>query len=69
MTELAPAHSLFSFNFRSFSSFNFRSTNSCTVVETATSIAALWFNNGHKGFEGVLQELGIVPTRELIRSE
>lgn len=37
-----------------------------TVLEMATSTAIVWFNKGHKGFEEVLQELGILPTRELI---
>ncbi|KAG0425613.1 hypothetical protein HPB47_027245 [Ixodes persulcatus] len=39
---------------------------SCTVVEMATAIATLWFNKGHIGFEQVLQELGILPSQELI---
>ncbi|XP_075748832.1 uncharacterized protein LOC142814262 [Rhipicephalus microplus] len=35
-----------------------------TVVETATAIAVLWFNRGHSGFEEVLQELGVLPSKE-----
>lgn len=38
----------------------------CTVVEMATAIVTLCFNKGHKGFEEVLQELGILPTKQLI---
>ncbi|KAH7969439.1 hypothetical protein HPB52_018192 [Rhipicephalus sanguineus] len=37
-----------------------------TVVETATAIAVLWFNQGHSGFEEVLQELGVLPSKELL---
>ncbi|CAN7950083.1 unnamed protein product [Ixodes hexagonus] len=37
-----------------------------TVVEMATAIATLWFNKGHTGFEQVLQELGILPSQELV---
>ncbi|KAM7315529.1 hypothetical protein ISCGN_005312 [Ixodes scapularis] len=32
----------------------------------ATSIATLWFNKGHTGFEQVLQELGILQSQEVI---
>lgn len=32
----------------------------------ATAIATLWFNKGHKGFKEVLQELGVLPIKELI---
>lgn len=37
-----------------------------TVVQTATAIAVLWFNQGHSGFEKVLQELGVLPSKELL---
>ncbi|XP_077512011.1 uncharacterized protein LOC144122929 [Amblyomma americanum] len=37
-----------------------------TVVETATAIAVLWFNEGHTGFKEVLQELGILPSKALL---
>ncbi|XP_077507301.1 uncharacterized protein LOC144116435 [Amblyomma americanum] len=37
-----------------------------TVVETATAIAVLWFNKGHTGFEEVLQELVILPSKALL---
>ncbi|KAM7314836.1 uncharacterized protein ISCGN_004620 [Ixodes scapularis] len=37
-----------------------------TVVETATAIAVLWYNRGHGSFEQVLQELGVLPSEELV---
>ncbi|XP_077496918.1 uncharacterized protein LOC144107678 [Amblyomma americanum] len=37
-----------------------------TAVETATALAALWFNRGHRSFEQVLEELGVVPPKELL---
>lgn len=36
-----------------------------TVVKTAAAIAVLWFNKGHTGFKEVLEELGILPSKEL----
>ncbi|XP_075737571.1 uncharacterized protein LOC142777120 [Rhipicephalus microplus] len=38
-----------------------------TAVETATAIAALWFNRGHSSFEKVLEELGILPSKQMVR--
>ncbi|XP_077509270.1 uncharacterized protein LOC144120579 [Amblyomma americanum] len=38
-----------------------------TAVETATAIAVLWFNRGHSSFEKVLEELGILPSKQLVR--
>lgn len=35
-------------------------------METATAIAVLWYNRGHKSFEQVLQELGVLPPEELV---
>ncbi|XP_070383699.1 uncharacterized protein, partial [Dermacentor albipictus] len=37
-----------------------------TVVEMATALAVLWYNQGHKSYEQVLQELGVLPSRELV---
>lgn len=37
------------------------------VVETATSLIVLWFNSGHSNFEQVLEELGILPSEQMIR--
>ncbi|XP_037572861.2 uncharacterized protein LOC119455530 [Dermacentor silvarum] len=37
-----------------------------TVVEMATALAVLWFNEGHKCYEQVLQELGVLPSKELV---
>ncbi|XP_077486057.1 uncharacterized protein LOC144097160 [Amblyomma americanum] len=39
---------------------------SCTVVKMATTHAVLWFNQGHKVFENVLEELGVLPSREVL---
>lgn len=36
-----------------------------TTVETATALAVLWYNKGHKGFEQVLEEIGILPSQDL----
>ncbi|XP_040354443.1 uncharacterized protein LOC121045565 [Ixodes scapularis] len=37
-----------------------------TAVETATTIAVLWFNRGHSSFEQVLEELGVLPSKQLV---
>ncbi|KAM7296829.1 hypothetical protein ISCGN_021984 [Ixodes scapularis] len=37
-----------------------------TAVETATAIAVLWFNRGHSSFEQVLEELGVLPSKQLV---
>lgn len=36
-----------------------------TTVETATALAVLWYNKGHRGFEKVLEGIGILPSRDL----
>lgn len=38
-----------------------------TAVETATAIAVLWFNRGHSSFEQVLEGLGVLPSKQLVR--
>lgn len=37
-----------------------------TVVEIATTLAVLWLNQGHKGYKQVLQELGVLSSKELV---
>lgn len=37
-----------------------------TVIETATAIAILWFNKGHATFGHVLEELHILPSKDLV---
>lgn len=37
-----------------------------TVVETAAAMAILWFNKGHATFEHILEELNILPSRDLV---
>lgn len=36
-----------------------------TTVETATALAVLWYNKGHRGFEEVLEGIGILPSQDL----
>ncbi|XP_077554044.1 uncharacterized protein LOC144168921 [Haemaphysalis longicornis] len=36
------------------------------VVEMAAALAVLWFNQGHSSFERVLEELGVLPTEDLV---
>ncbi|XP_037504717.1 uncharacterized protein LOC119379487 [Rhipicephalus sanguineus] len=36
-----------------------------TTVETATALAVLWYNEGHRGFEKVLEGIGILPSQDL----
>lgn len=38
-----------------------------TTVETATAIAALWFDRGHSSLEQVLEGLGVLPSKQLVR--
>ncbi|KAG0443943.1 hypothetical protein HPB47_014362 [Ixodes persulcatus] len=38
-----------------------------TAVETATAIAVLWFNRGHSSLEQVLEGLGVLPSKQLVR--
>lgn len=38
-----------------------------TAVETATTIAVSWFNQGHSNFEQVLEELRVLPSKQLVR--
>lgn len=35
-------------------------------METATAIAVLWYNKGHTGFERVLEEIGVLPSEDLV---
>ncbi|KAH6928310.1 hypothetical protein HPB50_014119 [Hyalomma asiaticum] len=36
-----------------------------TTVETATALAVLWYNKGHRGFEKLLEGIGILPSQDL----
>ncbi|KAL1426099.1 hypothetical protein MTO96_018572 [Rhipicephalus appendiculatus] len=39
-----------------------------TTVETATALAVLWYTEGHRYFEQVLAEIGVLPSRDLATS-